>query len=324
MPTRRSPRRLHPALATLIAFGLHAGLLVVARSTRPRSLVWPSRDVEAEIELSLETEAAAQADERLGSAELASSPALTEKVARVHGQRVRAAVAMVGAASADGAAVPPGAEEPAGEVGAAPVTHPIDLGLNGGVRRTAVLDGWGEPAAKPRASADGGLAEGLAALDAQRGQSRSSAANHASYEAARRFAPPNGIGIFDILTDERGVVLSVTLASAPADETRWQRVGQELDVLLKERRFRVPPGAKGLAARFRIETGALAQDIAEHFRSKRGAALGQAPGAAREPHDESTRARLEPGQLSPTLGVTVAGGGSDEHIRVVLVSERAL
>jgi hypothetical protein len=205
-----------------------------------------------------------------------------------------------------------------------PGARPIDLGLNDGVRRAALLGGWLEPIAQPEHTSDGGLLAGLAALDAERGQSRSNPANHAAFAAACRYAPATGMGIFDILTDEHGVVLSVTLASAPADEARWQRVGQELQQLLKERRLRVPPGAKGLAARLRIETGDLARDNADRSRTERGVALGQAPLHPRESHYESTRASLEPGQLSPSLGVTLAGGGSSQRIRVVLLSERTL
>jgi hypothetical protein len=219
-------------------------------------------------------------------------------------------------------------EAPAGSTDGAPSaapSKPIDLGLNGGVRRTALSEGWLEPVEREKPPSDGGLAAGLAALDAERGQSRSSAAHHAAYEAARRFAPPQGMGIFDISTDERGVVLSVSLTSAPADEARWQRVADELRTLLKDRRLRVPPGAKGLAARLRIETGDLAKNIAERFRKPRGAALGQGYSHPREQRPESTRASLDPGQLTPTLGVTIAGGGGNEaNIRIVLLSERAL
>ncbi|MEY2937098.1 MAG: hypothetical protein RL033_7847 [Pseudomonadota bacterium] len=200
----------------------------------------------------------------------------------------------------------------------------IDLGLNGGVQRAALSGGWLELPSRPTRPSDGGLRQGLAALDAVRGLSRSAPAHHAAYEAARRFAPAIGMGIFDLVADERGIVLSVTLASAPADEAKWLRVGQELAQLLKERRLRVPPGARGLAARLRIETGELAKEIARRFRAKRGAALGQAALHPREMRAESTRDSLEPGHLSPTLGVTIAGGGSGPGIRVVLLDERPL
>jgi hypothetical protein len=192
------------------------------------------------------------------------------------------------------------------------------------VRRAALLGGWLETPSTPKSPSDGGLSQGLAALDAERGLSRSSPAHHAAYQAARDFAPATGIGIFNVVADERGVVLSVSFAGTSSDETKWQRVGEELHQLLKDRRLRVPPGAKGLAARLRIETGVLAKDVTERFRPKRGTALGQAPIHPREVRDESTRKSLEPGQLSPTLGVTIAGGGSNESIRVVLLDERLL
>jgi hypothetical protein len=199
----------------------------------------------------------------------------------------------------------------------------IDLGLNDGVRRAALLGGWVELPAAPSRPSDGGLRQALTARDAERGLSRSSAATHAAYQAARRFAPRTGIGTFDITADEGGVVLSVTVASAPENELDWQRVREELHQLLKDRRLRVPPGARGLVARLRVETGELAKDQAERFRTERAPALGQVPSHPRELRAESTRNSLEPGQLSPTLGLTIAGGGSG-NIRVVLVDERAL
>ena len=66
-------------------------------------------------------------------------------------------------------------------------------------------------------------------------------------------------------------------------------------------------------------------NIADRFRTPRGAALGQGQSHPSEQRNESTRASLEPGQLSPTLGITVAGGGgNDSNIRIVLLSEQPL
>src|SRR5690606_13780107 len=126
-----------------------------------------------------------------------------------------------------------------GPTQAAPKKRPIDLGLNGGIQRAAALGGWLEPEPPRPAPSVGLLVEGLAQRDAERGLARSSAAIHAGYEAARRVAP-NGIALFDLRTDERGVVLSVTLASAPSNEAGWERVAQELRELLQQRRLRVP------------------------------------------------------------------------------------
>jgi hypothetical protein len=109
------------------------------------------------------------------------------------------------------------------------------------------------------------------------------------------------------------------------EETRWQLVRQELQELLKDRRLRVPVGAKGLATRLRIERGQLAQTLIERDKVKRGAALGQQELHSREPRDTSTRAHLDdPRQLSPTLGVSAVGAGGGALIRVAVIDERAL
>ena len=328
MPNRSAPRRLHPALAISVALGLHAAVLFGVRFEAVRGTA--PREDEAAIEFSMVTDEApaGTAQKQLPPSEPAEpQPAAPHSAAR-HTARIAALSPEAPNDTAEAAPNDTGAAPPDGTdgvEGTAPGKH-IDLGLNDGVRRAALLEGWLEPVARPKPPSDGGLSAGLAALDAERGQSRSNPANHAAYEAARRFAPPQGMGIFDILTDDHGVVLSVQLASAPADEARWQRVAEELRTLLKDRRMRVPPGAKGLAARFRIETGDLAKNIADRFRASRGAALGQGVSHPSEQRNESTRASLEPGQLSPTLGITVAGGGGggNDNIRIVLLSERPL
>jgi hypothetical protein len=77
--------------------------------------------------------------------------------------------------------------------------------------------------------------------------------------------------------------------------------------------------------RLRIERGVLAQTLNEREKTKRAAALGQGELHSREPRDLSTRAHLDdPRQLSPTLGVSVAGGGDGPLIRVAVLDERAL
>lgn len=320
-------RQLPPPLAVLLALMLHAALLALAGSaSRPAQPPLVFDVVAAELSLPDDVPLPAPA-----APDGAPSPVAPPREAT--GTRAGAVAALT---LPPRAAVPSGDQKVAGAAGSGnddlrpPPRSPggtpraIDLGLNDGVRQAALLGGWVElPAASSRPS-DGGLRQALAARDAERGLSRSSAATHAAYQAARHFAPRTGIGTFDITADERGVVLSVTLASAPTNEHDWQRVGEELQQLLKERRLRVPPGARGLVARLRIETGELAQDNAERFRTKRAPALGQAPSRPRELRAESTRNSLEPGQLSPTLGITIAGGGGRGNIRVVLVDERAL
>lgn len=319
-PQRAAERPTPPALALLLALSLHAAVWVgahgMARPLPSRSL--QGRDADTAIELMLgQGERASPATSEATPPPITLSPPAPS---RTQAARSEPAVRLGTAAPPE-----PGAAEPRAEAGApGALPHAIDLGLNDGVRRAALLGGWLElPAAPARRPSDGGLRQGLAARDAERGLGRSSAANHAAYQAARRFAPATGSGVFDVTTDERGVVLSVTLASAPANEVDWQRVGEELHQLLKDRRLRVPSGARGLVARLRIETGELALDNAGRFRTERRPALGQAPAHPRELRTESTRSSLEPGQLSPTLGVSLSGSGSG-RIRVVLVDERAL
>src|SRR5215831_3841978 len=277
-PHRRSSRRLHPALSLLLALGLHAGVFVGlgSISVRPPAPASSVGVAAPQLEIALETETdtasnrdsaggdSAQALDAAGSTlappAAAPSGAPTESQARSRARESarrnradRAAGEIAALPESDGAAASANEEEPGAGVpgtvppGAAPAPR-IDLGLNDGIRRAALAGGWLEPIAPPQKPTDGGLREGLAALDAQRGLSLSGPANHAAYEAARLFAPRNGMGVFDILTDEHGVVLSVKLASAPNDEDRWQRVGQQLEQILKDRRLRVPAGAKGLEA----------------------------------------------------------------------------
>lgn len=322
---RRAPPSapLPPTLAVLIALALHAAVLVFVRAKSrpsPRTLV---PELAATLELSLVDDGplpghgAAQAG-------LSATPTRPETAIGLPHTRPRAsgnppAPALPAAPSP--AASPTG---PRSSPIGTPAARTIDLGLNDGVRRAALVGDWLELPPLPGRPSDGGLRQGLAALDAERGLARSSAATHAAYEAARRFAPQTGIGVFDVATDERGLVRSVTLASTSANQSDWQRVQAALNQLLQDRRLRVPPGARGLVARLRIETGELAGDRAERFRSERAPALGQAPGHTRELRAESTRSSLQPGQLTPTLGITIAGGGSGGNIRVVLIDERAL
>jgi hypothetical protein len=332
MSPRRPPQRLHPGLALLLAGILHVGpflaLLLVPRP--PRSTAVAARVADADVELALvesPPEAAASTAAAAGEAPAPPSthtalPALVRRAAQRQAA-AGASEASEASSEASEASIEAAAEPPGGAAEPAPERH-IDLGLNGGVRRAAVSEGWLEPAPAPARQSPGALLEGLAAADAARGLARSSPAAHSAFQAARLAGPAHGIGVFDILTNERGVVLSVTLVNAGADQERWQRVGEELQGLLRERPLRVPPGAKGLLARLRIESGDLAIDLEERDRLKRGVPLRKEGTHAREQRDESTRAVLEPGALAPTLGVLVVGGASGDRIRVVLVSETAL
>jgi hypothetical protein len=323
-------------LAVVLAAAFHVAFaLALGSSASRRAAVQPTELVG--IELSLTEDAVRsplEAPPAAAALPLAAARSALEHRGAERSKGVRTSDRALAAASRAGVpAVGPENEPGAGTSTASAALHAsdgaaeqrsIEFGLNGGIRRAAVLGGWLEPDPPRPTPSVGLLVEGLAQLDAERGVSRSGAAIHAGYEAARR-AAPDGIALFDLRTDERGVVLSVTLASAPSEEARWQRVGQELQELLKDRRLRVPGGAKGLATRLRIERGQLAQTLSERDKAKRGAALGQQELHSREPREASTRAHLDdPRQLSPTLGVSVAGTGGGALIRVSVLDEKAL
>jgi hypothetical protein len=324
-------------LAVLLAGAFHAAVFLSLGRSAPRRVVSVQPPALVGIELSFAEDAVPsplEAPPPAAALPLAAAQSALEPFGAERPNGVRTSESALLAASRAGVPAASPEKEPeagASAAGAVPRAsdgaarqRSIDLGLNGGIRRAAALGGWLEPEPPRPAPSVGLLVEGLAQLDAERGVSRSGAAIHAGYEAARR-AAPNGIALFDLRTDERGVVLSVTLASAPSEEARWQRVGQELQQLLRDRRLRVPAGAKGLATRLRIERGKLAQTLTERDKAKRGVALGQQELHSREPRDTSTRAHLDdPRQLSPTLGVSVAGAGEGALIRVAVLDEKAL
>jgi hypothetical protein len=196
------------------------------------------------------------------------------------------------------------------------------------LRRSRLREG--EPAAPARETAAtrkkpsvGLLEEGLAALDAQRGTSRSSIAVSAGYQAAREHAPPQGVGVFEVRTDATGLVLSVSLLDAKSNQPSWRKVGESLAARLKGRRLRVPQGANGLATRLRIERGDLALELSERGRTERGVAIGEQPLHPREQRGESKLGERK-GQLTPTLGTQVAGASQAHPTRIVLLSEVAL
>ncbi|MFC1642099.1 hypothetical protein ACFL5O_05340 [Myxococcota bacterium] len=199
---------------------------------------------------------------------------------------------------------------------------PIDLGLDGSIARDTLRVLRHKRARERRSHAAGMLEEGLAGLDAERGMSRSGAAIHAGYAAARRLAPADGIGVFDVLADERGVVLSVALVSSGPDASRWEHVGDSLRAALEGRRLRVPPRAKGLLTRQRIERGRYAIELSERDTISRGAAIRQGKSDRGGGRHESTRASLEPGVISPSAGLDFKHRA--HPTRVAVVFERPL
>jgi hypothetical protein len=204
------------------------------------------------------------------------------------------------------------------------VRRPIDLGLEGGLTRMTLLEHRFDRPEREPAPSIGLLSEGLAEMDAAHGVSRSGLALHAGYEAARAFAPAQGIALFDVQADAMGSVVSISLVSSGPDEERWRRVGERMRALLSGKRLRVAPGARGLLARLRIEHGEHAQSKEDRERIvERRPALGQGPLPPRAIANESTHRSLENGQLTPVF-VLYSSESVAKPLRVALVSERAL
>lgn len=321
-PARSRP--LHPALALAGAAALHALVLTLALRQRSPSPPEPPRAPSAELEYDVSVvepavPEAAHAEDRAASAPARPAPT-AERAPRRSGERASGETATAPEA-AEILVAPPDAE---GEsAGVAPRARPrVDLGLGGGIARELLLEGRKSRRQAPRVTA-GRLAEELDARDAARGLGRSAPAIQAAYRAAAAHAPPLGTAVFDVRADRSGQVISVTLVSFGAEEARWRRVGEALQAQLRRRRLRVRPGAGGMSSLLRIERGELARAPADRDRTRRKAALGQDSLGPKDLREESTRASLEPGSLSPSAG-TGTGGGSGHPTRVVLLRERAL
>jgi len=249
----------------------------------------PAIDVELELVEKVDQSAAATATAEPTHAETTGEPLApsTSHHAPTSAAGEEAALATPPAESAApgaSAEAPPSSPAPAADA-----RRPIDLGLEGGYMRMALMSGQFEkPEAPPKASV-GLLSEGLASLDAAHGTSRSSAVVHAGYEAARELAPSEGLALFDVRADATGAVVSVALVSSGPDEQRWTRVGARLRDLLSGRRLRVAPGTRGLVTRVRIEHGAVAKTRTELEQILgRGPAMGQGEGPPRAIAEEST------------------------------------
>lgn len=168
----------------------------------------------------------------------------------------------------------------------------------------------------------GGLSEGLDALDAEQGLSRSSPAVSACYRAAD-LAPEVGTAVLEVRTDARGAVTAVKVLGDGA-ATGWGIVADGLLARLKDRLLRVPEGARGLVTRLRIDRGWLAEDLAARGRTKRGVAIGQDHHPKDFGWDESTQAGSSRGRLTPSLGVSSEDLRKSVKTRVSVVSEQAL
>jgi hypothetical protein len=311
------PVRLGPWLVA--ALGLHVGVLAVFSLAPPKPNHPSPRNPDAVVNVEIALVAAVPTEVPAGvpvldvaSQSVRATAGLREGRAGQSGGQSGAAQAPVPAAEGDtitGELLVSNTPAPAGSAGvqAREPARVINLGLDGSIRDQELLAYRANPPPAPSERHSVGLLrEGLDVLDAEHGMSRSGAALNASYMAARRAAPQQGIGVFDILSDDRGVVISVNLVRSGPDEQSWREVGTRLHEALKGRTFRVPPNGKGLLTRLRISRGDYAVSLKERGKADRVVAIGQDLPSSN--HDESTHAAEESNALVPTLGVTMGPG----------------
>jgi hypothetical protein len=334
---RRARTRERPLVALLAAAALHAALFGLSRFGLSPHVLVPAVPLAAQVGQPIEVEIGSWTtlvdSPTTGGPQAAPS---TQTVLEGPGlQRIAASVAVRQAPAASTRELPvtdgingDGGSEVVRDTSSAESVAPvrrIDIWRSSAADRAAMLGALDTapldalPSAQPSI---GLLREGLAESDTLTGVSRSSAAVSAAYESARRDAPATGIAVFELQTDDTGLVQHVRLLSAGSDYESWRRMGEGLEALLGKRHLRVPLGSKGLLTRLRVERGELAVRLSERHRTKRKAALGQAPLHRKEESDESTRASLSPGRLSPSLGVVVSGAGEAHPTRVVILTEQ--
>ncbi len=113
--------------------------------------------------------------------------------------------------------------------------------------------GTAEAAPSPL-STTGGVSEGLSEHDMSLGLGSGgpvvSAAHAVPVEA---LVSIDGAGVFDVLTDPTGRVVSVNVANVTSDDLEWRQVARALMAKLAGRMLKVPRGARGVAVRVRVE-----------------------------------------------------------------------
>jgi hypothetical protein len=326
MLSHRRPSESRPIVALSIAVALHGALLAaLARfgADRAWTATQPAQPLSVDLivarSLAPEGEVASSVDP--GEAALAA-PAMAIAAAAAPAAATRPSDAPETVQPAI-EAMPSGSSSAPGQGTASrAASRRIDLGLGGSLTRALMFERFREPRREPEPSV-GLLSEGLASIDATRGMSRSAPAVAAARGAALELAPRQGIALFDVAADERGVVTAVTLVSFASDEVRWRRVADAMRRALRGRRLRMAPGSRGLVARLQVQRGAYAKDVGDQWRTERGAAVGQKRLSPKQTLDESTQASERPGALQPTLGGSV-GAKSETPTRVALLSERIL
>lgn len=315
--------------ATLVAaFACHLGLMFLPSSEARHRPSRSRADVEVEL---IDWERALTSASREATGEVARDESRVPVASRqaVVGSTLPSADAPAPDAESLGAEARP---EPASGVEPAQASPAPVAGERKGVRLLLGSKDLAEmvrrsaPAEAPTREAPappsvGLLTEGLEALDAEKGLSRSSAAISACYRAAE-MGPDVGTAVLEVRTDARGAVMTVSVVGN--DGSTWSLVADTLLDRLKHTLLRVPNGARGLVTRLRIDRGYLAEDPSARGRTKPGAAIGQDHHAKDYGWDESTQAGTSRGRLSPSLGVSSDSLRRRVKTRVLLLSQQPL
>jgi hypothetical protein len=116
------------------------------------------------------------------------------------------------------------------------------------------VPGGGTPAVESHGSTSGGLAEGLADHDLELGlRSGGPVVSAAHAVPVEALVSIDGAGVFDVLTDSTGRVVSVNVADVTSDDLEWRKVARALLAQLAGQMLKVPRGARGVAVRVRVE-----------------------------------------------------------------------
>jgi hypothetical protein len=237
------------------ALGVHVALALALSAKRPPALVAaPAPSSEVEIDYAVEESAP-------------TPPGVAEAIPTPRATPATSTRTAVGSTTSSKASATAGAEVVTAEPAAASSgawAAPIFVAGAAATMDTHVPGSFflpsnpGAPppdqAQPPPVSTTGGLAEGLAAHDASLGLDSGGpvvSAAHAVPVVA--LVAIDGAGVFEVVTDASGHVVSVRVVDATSDDLEWGKVARALQAQLAQKTLRVPRGAHGVAVRMRVE-----------------------------------------------------------------------
>jgi hypothetical protein len=239
--------------ATLIvACALHVSAIAAfTRIVRPAVAVPRAEDATIEVALAPESEPEPEHDAPEAPVARIDARELAKKA--IAGSSRGGPHATEGSPDAVPASEPTAA--PAGSSGEpwsfAPARPEIDLGTTG---RYGTPEAPGErvgPAASAAPKWSGAADERDVALGMTRGGAAVAVARDLTREGS---TPIDGYAIFDATADASGTVTDVRVIDVSSDRPSWEEVARRMVPALASKRFSVPPGARGLVVRIRVES----------------------------------------------------------------------